>query len=43
VGTSGSGASDNKITDKATRELTGDLGLHYLGVDSVKTIAASCK
>jgi len=43
VATSGSGAGDNKITDKVTRELKGDLGLHYLGVDSVKTMAASCR
>ena len=29
--------------DEATTEIEGDLGLRYLGVDSVETIAPSCR
>ena len=42
VATSGSMPGSEKQTDKAKTELTGETGLHYLGVDSVKTVAKSC-
>ncbi len=41
VGTTGSDRDDKK-TDKAKVEVKGDVGLHYIGVDSVKRIAKSC-
>ena len=34
--------SGGGITEKATTEFDGPIGLHYLGVDAVDTIAASC-
>jgi len=44
VGTSGrTGDERDRIETKATTEMTGDLGLKYLGVDSVKTLAKSCR
>ena len=42
VGTSGS-TSATTTTDERKAELKGDLGLKYLGVDSVKKLAKSCK
>jgi hypothetical protein len=42
VGTTGSGSSTT-TTDAGKTELKGDLGLKYLGVDSVKKLSKSCK
>lgn len=44
VGTSGVlGQERISSTNKATRETKGDLGLHYLGLKSLKMIADSCR
>jgi len=44
VGTSGVINNERiESTTKATRETKGDLGLHYLGVKTVKMVAESCK
>ena len=43
VATTGSAPGSEKQTDKAKTELSGATGLHYLGVDSVKTITKSCE
>jgi hypothetical protein len=44
VGTSGTTADErDESKAKAKTELKGDLGLKYLGVDSVKMIAKSCR
>jgi hypothetical protein len=42
VGTAGTTDDREHGTDAKT-EFKGDLGLHYLGVDSVKTISKSCR
>jgi hypothetical protein len=34
---------DTEKADEATTEIEGDLGLRYLGVDSIETIAPSCR
>lgn len=41
VGTTGS--SSTTTTDESRAELKGNLGLKYLGVDSVKKLSKSCK
>jgi hypothetical protein len=44
VGTTGTtGDEKDETNNKGKAELKGDLGLKYLGVDSVKTIAKSCR
>lgn len=44
VGTTGTTDDrHDKGEAKATTEMKGDLGVHYLGVDSVKRLARSCR